>query len=174
MWLVDKFFGITPVQENSVKEVLNDILGNQVKDVYSLTQQVKALIDPDDAPEKLQREITKLKKELNRTKNDLADVRAEKVRELQEVEHLVKIKKEQLEIAFTKKTLVMQSEMKDKEFKLQEKYHSDIVKRLDEQADDMAAVHTRILESLPNLNSIVRVNSRAGGPDCIIEEVKDE
>ena len=175
MKFIDRLFGYKDPEvdstEDRIRNVLNEILGNKVENIYELTNNVKALIDPDDAPEKLRFEITRLKKQLSTAKNELADVKAQKVREEREVLHLVKIKKEQLEVESEKKTLKLQAGMKDKELEMQDNYFAQFIDRLDKQAAEMAGVHGRILDSLPRLENMVKVSTQTGAvsDEVIIE-----
>ncbi len=157
----------------AVTDVLKEVLGKSDDGIYALTQQIRGLIDPDDAPERLQRQITSLRKQLVTAKNDLADVKAEKVRKEEDVLHLVKIKKEQLVIEYEKKVLKLQAEMTAKELVMVNEHNTEYIERMDRHAEELSTMYGGILKRLPNLEKMVQVSARAGDvSDTIVEEAE--
>lgn len=174
MRFLEKLLSKQPEQTgNSVEAVLRNILGKRDEGVYELTKQVKALVDTEDAPENLKQQIRELKKELSKVSNELEDVKSQKVRELQDVQHLVKIKKEQLDIEHDKKVLKLEAAMKDKELTLTREHNDAFIRRIDAQAGEMAAVHMAVLNRLPNVGEMVKITAQAGvQPDTIVNEAE--
>jgi Skp family chaperone for outer membrane proteins len=101
------------------------------------------------------RGVTKLEvieKQLRDAKDELADVKKEKELEMQEFEHLVKLKEERQKLALETERVKLSGEYQKKEGELQKEYFDKTLKNIEKASYDIKDVYKQILERLPNVN----------------------
>lgn len=126
------------ILKKTLKKLLAELLGKEIKEIPQLLREAKELIGPADAVPRLKRELAELQ-----LKKDI---------EQRDIEHLVKIKEEKLKLELSQKELDLKNEFKDKEMALQKEYHDKQMVQLGEARKEMQTVYTEIMKRLPNVN----------------------
>jgi hypothetical protein len=101
-----------------------------------------------------------LKAEIRKLKNELEDLKTQKVMEEREIKHLVKLKEEKLEVENQKKVLELESKYNDKTMTLQKEYHNKQLIDIELARKEMKEVYEKIMERLPNINTSLEIKRR--------------
>lgn len=96
--------------------------------------------------------LAALTEELRIAKDELADVKKKKELEMQEFEHLVKLKEERQKLALETERVKLSGEFQKKEGELQKEYFEKTLKNIEKASYDIKDVYKQILERLPNVN----------------------
>ena len=96
--------------------------------------------------------ISTLKGEIQKLKDDLADLKTTKKMEEREIEHLVKMKEEKQEIEYKKKEGELTQKYNEKEMALQHEYHEKVLKNIEKANSDLKDLYKEIMVRLPNVN----------------------
>lgn len=116
--------------------------------------------------EKTERELGEVKKEyqtllresanqrsLNRTlKEELEDLKLKKKIEEEDIKHMVKIKLDQNEIEFQKKTLTVEQEKDNAISDIKQQYADKLQSRAEGEIKNIKEMYGQILERLPNMS----------------------
>ena len=120
----------------------------------SLISAIKeAVYGKDDRDKCLGEEIRKLKEEL-------AELKTQKVMEEREIKHLVKLKEEKLDVENEKKVLKMRDEYNILTMKLQKEYHDKQLKDIQLAREEMKEVYAEIMKRLPNVTAALELKGR--------------
>jgi uncharacterized small protein (DUF1192 family) len=119
------------VTEKKLKRVLSELLG----------------VEEDNDTK-----ISGLKKEIQRLKDELADLKTTKKMEEREIEHLVKMKEEKNEIEYQKKEAELMKQYQNKEMELQNEYHKKVLTNIEKAHADLKDLYKEIMVRLPNVN----------------------
>lgn len=132
------------MRKKTVEKLFAELLGKDVGSFTELLYEVKEKIGPAG--------------DINKIKQELAELQLKKDIELRDIEHLVKIKEEKLAIEHQKSELKLKNQFKDKEMALQTDYHEKVIEQLGEAKKDMNGMYKEIMKRLPS------VTAHIGGP----------
>ena len=110
-----------------------------------------------DSPiEKLEEEITRLRKQKMDAELELEKVQSKKQMEDEKLKHLMKMKEEKNQIELERATLKIEMEYVKKEQELQNTYHDKTLEILDTHKADMEKKFSEVLKRLPDVNYSIR------------------
>ena len=98
------------------------------------------------------RQIADQKKTIERLSKEIKELELKKQMDEREIKQLVKIKLENSELEYQKKTIELQGDFNRKEMDLQSDYHNKQLKDLDIARKEMKEVYSAIMKRLPNVN----------------------
>ena len=97
-------------------------------------------------------EIATLRETIEKLEKDIRELELKKQMDEREVKQLVKIKLENSELEYQKKTVELQGDFNKKEMGLQSDYHNKQLKDLNVARTEMKEVYSAIMKRLPNVN----------------------
>lgn len=97
-------------------------------------------------------EYGRTRSELRRVKEELEDVKLKKKIEEEDIKHLTKIKLEQNEIEFQKKTLALERQKDGEVMTLKQNYADKMQFRLEKETENIKGMYDQILKRLPDVN----------------------
>jgi len=103
-------------------------------------------------------EKRELQKEIRKLKEEVADLKLQKKIEDEDIKHMVKIKQEQLELDFQKKSMNMENEKNEEIMKTKDEYRNKLEEFLKSQVQDVKEMYGQILNRLPDVNVKLRGN----------------
>lgn len=93
-----------------------------------------------------------LEKEKKTLKEEVADLKLKKKIEDEDIKHLVKLKQEQQEVEFAKRTVQMDGEKAEAIAEVKDKYRDKMEEQLKAETDNIKTMYGEILKRLPNVN----------------------
>lgn len=103
-------------------------------------------------------ESVHLKSQLRTVKDELETLKLKKKIEEEDIKHLTKIKLEQGEIDFTKRTMALEKSKYDEIFRIKQEYADKLHARLEAEAKNIKEMYSEILKRLPDVNVHLKGN----------------
>jgi len=144
------------VSEKTMQKMLANALGvSTFPKLDELVEEVKALVTAKNSPTKLKKEITSLKEEIAalrlQKKKEIEELKLTRDIEERDIKHLIKIKEERLSLESKKTEVDLKDKFKDKEMLLQKEYFNKSITQLETARTEMKEVYTEIMKRLPNV-----------------------
>ncbi len=137
-------------KKDKVQELLDDAqydfllrMENSIKKILCDTEQVPSL-----------------KENIQKLKDELADLQTTKKQEQRDIEHLIKCKEKKLELETKEKELALQEKYNEKLMELQKEYFEKVMAHIDAAKKDTQDIYKQILERLPNVNAQLNIGRK--------------
>ena len=104
---------------------------------------------------KIALEAVENKKNADRLKDDIEELKHKKEREIKDIEHLVKIAQEKRDIELEKAKAKMEVDFQKRVTEVNDKFHEKIEGRFKEEMNNIKEIYAEIIKRLPNVNMAI-------------------
>jgi len=93
----------------------------------------------------------KLLDQLSKLRLDLKDLKLQKKIEIEDIQHMIRLKEERLDLAHEKKDLELQRKKDEEVFEIKNEYRDKVEKGLENSRVEMREMYTEVLARLPDV-----------------------